>query len=437
MVILPLTKKFNYLLLFVALLSCGLYGQTSRKTIDKSFAAKPNVSFKQSRGPLTVLPSTDGKIRLLTEMSVDADDKEEADLFLTKLASDIKESSTQIDLEVGFAAIRSWNQTNNRTRVIFKDGTKVKNVRNFKLTTRLYLPKTELLRLRTRFEDIDLHEDLQLGDLELELHNATVRGGNVSGDLMLELRFGKLKLGNVGGRVSGNLHNVKVGLGKVGDVNLVSRFTQVEMGAAKSLDLDSHNDRYEIESIGGELDITDRFGTFIIGATEDGKVNSHNGTFEIESGGKYSFNSRFANVEFDQLQELDLRDNHNCDYEIKELHEVEGSGRFTTLEVDKLTGAAELDFHNGKLYVDELGAKFSGIEVEGSFFEVRTSPPGSAAYRVFADLDFGTVNVPEDLIVVKSHKEHSKIEMEYKSANGSDAAPAIRVKGGNGKLKIN
>lgn len=435
MAILSPTKKFNWLLLPILLLSFALQAQSATKTIDKSFSAKAEVHFQQERGPLTVLPSTDGKIRLLTEMSVEADSKADADLFLSKLETDFEELGTRIKMRLGLVGVKSWNQNNNSSRVTFKDGTKIRNIRNFKLTSRLYLPKTELVWLKTRFEDIEIDEAVQLENLELDLHNANVRGGNIGGDLKLALRFGKVRLGNIGGSVSGNLHNAKVYLDDVGAVVLESRFSQVELKNIKSLDLESHNDRYEIGAITEMLDIDERFGTFIMGKTADGDINSHNGTYEIESGKKYTFNSRFANVEFQQLNELVLRDNHNCDYEIKELKKVRGQGRFTNVDADRLTGSADLELFNGKLFIEDLGAGFTGLEVEGSFFELHTRAP-AAAYRVFAELNFGTADVPDELVAVKSHKEHSKIEMEYKSANSTAESPAIRVKGQNGKLKI-
>ncbi|MEL6142196.1 MAG: hypothetical protein AAFU67_11310, partial [Bacteroidota bacterium] len=417
-------------------LASPLYAQTAKKALDKSFAGKAEVHFQQNRGPLQILPSTDGKIRIVTEMSVEAQSREEGDRFLAKMEADFIESTNRLEIKIGSGKIRNWTMNNNNSRVTFQDGSKFRNIHNFKMNSTLYLPATEMLSLETRFERVRIEPQVELNNLKLELHNVDLTGGDVKGNLEFDARFGKIELGNVDGELRGVLHNVRFEIGDAGNVRLDTRFSEIEMGKINALEVESHNDRVEVVSVSGELDIHDRFGTYIIGTTVNGEIETHNGTFEIEKGGDYEVNSRFGNFEFNTLDQLDLQDNHNAEYEIKRLRNVEGDGRFTTIDVEVLTGEADLELGNGKLRVDDVTKDFKGVEVEGSFFEVDLEFASPVDYHVQANMQFGSVHPPKDIITVIDRKEHSHLEMELKTANATASSPIIKVRGNNGKLYL-
>lgn len=427
--------KFSLLLTTIFFFS-SLAGQSTTRTFDKSYANPGEVSITQSRGPLNILPAKDGKIRVVAEMSVEGKTKADAEAFLDKLETKISETGSRLSVMVGLQNVRSWNQTKHSMKVIFQDGSKFTGIRNFELSTTVYLPATQWLKLFARFERVDIDPSVKIKDLELVLNNSKCRAGDISGDLKLDVRFGELEIGDVAGSLTGTTNNVRTEFGNVGDVRLESRFSRHRMGTLKSLDWTSNNDHLEVESVLGEVDIDDRFGTYTIGSTGNGRIKSNNGTFEIESGGEYKIIGRFGNFDFDRLDVLELMDNNNSDYDIKELGSVSGRGRFTNVIADKLSQRAELDLENGKLRVDEVSPDFRGITVEGRFFEVDINFRKPAVYRVFADLSFGTLRVPDNLLTIKKIKEHSDLEAELKTPNASNDSPIIKVKGQNGKLFI-
>lgn len=427
--------KFSALFVIVLLFS-GLSAQSVSRTFDKSYANPGEVSIKQSRGPLTILPATDGKVRVVSEMVVEGKTKADAEAFLNKIEAEVKELGSRLSVVIGLQNVRSWNQNQNTMKVVFQDGTKFTGIRNFELSTTVYLPSTQSLKVSTRFERVEVDPSVKIKNLELVLNNSKCRAGDISGDLKLDVRFGELELGNVGGSLTGTTNNVRTEFGNVGDVRLESRFSRHRMGTIKTLDLKSNNDHLEAKSVLGEVEIDDRFGTYTLGSTGNGRINTNNGTFEIESGGEYRIMGRFGNFDFDRIDVLELKDNHNSDYDIKELGSVSGDGRFTTVSADVLSQSAELDLQNGKLRVDEVDPGFRGISVEGQFFEVDINFRKPANYRVFVDLKFGNLRVPDEMVTIKKIKEHSDLEAELKTPNASADSPLIKVKGHNGKLFI-
>ncbi|MFK8163091.1 MAG: hypothetical protein AB8H12_11565 [Lewinella sp.] len=427
--------KFSTALLIVFFASF-LGAQTVTKVFDQAYTKTDEVSLKQSRGPLTIHPSEDGKIRIVTEMSVDAKSKEEGEAFLAKMGTEVLEMSNRLTVKTGMANIKNWTQKNNSIKVVFQDGTKFSGMQNFEISSTFYLPETQLLKLETRFERVQVDPRVKLNNLDLKLHNAKFRGGSISGNLEMDVRFGDVDLKDIGGSLTGKLHNTRGEFGNVGDVRLESRFSKLRMGTLKSLDMDSHNDRLEAKSVTGSVDIEDRFGTYILGSIGNARIDTHNGTFEIESGGEYKIEGRFGNFDFGRIDDLIIRDNHNCDYDIKKLGSITGSGRFTTINAEHLSQSAELKLENGHLKIEEVSPEFRGVEVEGSFFEVKLDFQEYSDYRVLTDLRFGNVRLPDNLVVVRKIKEHSSLEMELNTPNASADSPLIKVSGQNGKLYI-
>jgi len=429
-------KKFNWLLVACLLLGSQLYAQTATRTFDESYPAKTEVSLEHSHGPITILPSADGKVRLVTRISANGESEADAMEFVNKIEVDIRELSTSLEVKIGFIPVKSWTQKNRITRVVFKDGTRLKNITDFALETTLYLPTTERLALKTRFEDVRVDDQVSLQNLRLDLHNTSFRAGNLAGALEVEMRFGSLRLGNIEGAVSGSLHNATVEMGNAEAVTLDSRFSKIECANIASLKFDGHNDRLKIDGIAGSLEIKDRFGTYVIGKTSSGEINSHNGTFDIDSGTDYEIEGRFAKFDFEELNELELQENHNCEFDLQKLGSVKGDGRFTNLEIDALSLGADLDLYNGKLFVDELAPGFQGVEVSGSFFEVDLDFSAPTEYHILADLRFGKLDLPRDLTAKKNQRDHSQVQYEGKTANATADSPKIRVRGENGRLRV-
>ncbi len=109
--------KFNAVL-FTVLFASFLGAQTVTKVFDQSYAKVDEVSLKQSRGSVVISPSTDGKIRVVTEMSVEARSKADADAFLAKMGTKVQEMSNRLTVKTGMASIKNWSQNNNRSLIL-------------------------------------------------------------------------------------------------------------------------------------------------------------------------------------------------------------------------------------------------------------------------------------------------------------------------------
>ena len=423
------------LLLFLALTVRAADPYT--KTIDKTFAAVPEVAFAQTNGPLEVLPATDGKIRFVARVSIDAGDEEVAQRFLDKMDLLVTETSTSLRLRLSLDNVTSWTIIGTRSVVKFADGEKIRGVRNFDVRSTLYLPPTQLLELSSRFGDIDMNSRVVLNNLTLELSNVDLRGGAVKGDLRVDARFGSVLLESATGRITGKLANNRLELTRGGgDLRLDTRFSELELGPMESVELVSANDQVEIATVTGRLKLNERFGHYRLGTTGRADIVSNNGEYTVEKGETYTIDGRFTTIEFGELATLILEGNANCTYRADRLGEVRGDGRFTDIKVDRFTGRAELELTNGELRVNQLAPSFTGIQVDGRFFEVDVRLTGATTYQAKAKMTFGRFDIPEGLTLRVDKEDGSELEKHFLAGGATEASPAIEVTGSNGSLRI-
>jgi hypothetical protein len=422
--------------LFLVLFGTCVVAQTASRTFEESFPAKERVTLKQNRGPVSVLPSTDGRIRVLTRVDIEARRQEDAEALLAKVMITFDESRDAVTISGGLADIRNWNQNNNRINLTFRNGDKIRDVRKIDIATTIYLPVVPELIVESRFLDVEIDEAVQLTDVVLRTNNVDLRGGNLSGDLKLDARFGRIELGSVGGAVTGKLNNMKLRLRDSGSMDLETRFTEVVASETGDLRVDANNSNYEISTVTGSIEIEDRFGDYAFGTTQDARIRSNNGGFRIETGLDYFCEGRFTKLRMEGLTALYIGDSHNSEFVVDCLGSVEGEGKFTHIKVDRLTGSADLELANGGFRVDELSAEFTGITVSGNFSEVELAPVAGVAYRIVAELDFGTLDVPREVEATRNERERNAIDYAGHSPGAGAGAPTIRVAGNNTDLRI-
>ena len=431
------SSRFS-LLLLLFLVTVGLRAADPySKEIDRSFAAVPEVAYAQKNGFLEILPATDNKIRFVALISIEAGDEESAQQFFRNMELLTTESSTSLDLRLNLNNVTSWTTTNRRSLIKFGNGEKIRGVRNFEVRSTLYLPPTEVLALALRFGDVELGAAVSLNDLSLVLSNTDLRGGAVGGELEVDARFGSVVLESVVGRISGKLSNGRLEIEQGGsELDLNTRFSELLLGPMQSVDLTSSNDKVEISAVTGRLRLNERFGRYRLGTTGRADIVSSNGDYTVEKGGEYTVNGRFTTMEFEEVATLVLDGNSNCTYRIDRLEEVRGDGRFTNLKVDRLTDGAELDLTNGELNVDLVGPEFSGIQVDGRFFELNIRRVEAERYQARAKLSSGRFEVPEELTARIDKENGSKLEKHFLTEGATEASPTIEANGTNGSLRI-
>ncbi len=430
-------NPFSLVLLAFLLSPAWIKGQSFNKTIQQSFSGKTSVAFKQSRGPLLVKPATNGQVSFITELRVEAPSQEIADQLFSKFKAEVNESNNKVEIEQQLCCIKNWSQNNGVATITFKDGTKMENIRNYSVVTTLYLPEIDQLSLSNKFESIIVDPQVRIRDLKVKLNSADLEAHDIQGNLSLGVKFGRASMGNVGGQADFELNNGKIKLGDIqGEVIVDSRFSEIEIGTIKRLKAEMNNDRIQIEKVHGSSRMTARFTTCIFGQMTTAQIEANNCSFEIEQASDLKVDSRFSKYAIGQMQNLEVSDSNNDSYNIKEIENFEASLRFPTIKIEKLQQGCKLSVVNGKGKIKVAQADFSGIEVNGKFFDLSLSLPSSSNFHLNSDLKFGNLKTPDNLVTVKKSDKSNQQIRQMKTPNAQDGSPNIQLSGHNMRFKI-
>ncbi|MEM8528649.1 MAG: hypothetical protein AAGG68_28680 [Bacteroidota bacterium] len=503
-------EKSRCSLVLLSFLLCNfVVAQTHTRTIEKSFDAKDKVALHHERGPLTVKKSTDGKVRFTSEMRVEAANKANAEALFDRLESDlaISEFGDQLKIELGLdrTKLKNWSQVNNNITIRFKDGTKMKGLKNFKMQTILYVPETKGLKLSAIFDDVTIEPDVVVNDLSVKLHSANIKAGVLRGNLTADITFGRASLSHVGEDAAIELHDSKVKIENAKNVVLNARFSEVDMGAISSLDASSYEGRIHVKSIKEKSTINGRFTNYLIEGASDIRITSHEGNFEIasakdvvletrftdyrigniasfraeshegqievgnvigsvdlnsqftdyefkkigdlditshegsleiEAGKEFIANTRFTDFLFGDIESLEITDAHEGSYTIESIGKLKAKVAFTDFSIEELKESFELSAHEGETRIRTVGAGLKKIDLDGRFYEVEVRIPDNIAYHFYTELDYGKVEFPGSLEVIKQVEKYNRKEYEMKTKNANQNSAVIRAEGHEGKVRI-
>ncbi len=422
--------------LLTAFLFFDGYAQTFNKTIEESYDGKPKVAFSQARGPLQVRTSNDGKVRFVTQIQVEANSQEIANQFFNKFQPQVSETATQLDIELTLKGVKRWNQNNNKITITFKDGSRLRGLSDYKIQTTLYVPATQELALKSRFEDITIEENVTINDLKADLFSADLEAGDLGGSLSLEVKFGKANFGKLGGDARVRMHNSKLKMGNAKEVNLDTRFSDIQMGDILALTSKSHNDRVEGGHIAGDLKVEGQFSSYIFQTVKNAEIKCHNVNFEFESGQNFRVNGKFSDFEIERLESLEAMDSHNDEFEIGTIKDLKAKAQFSTYRIQELSGSIRYTGHSGKFAVRAIQPGFEDIEIDGRFFEVDLTMPSSAPYHVAANLTFGDFQGPENLKFIRQIEKNSQLNYTLKTDNATESSPKVNFEGQNLRVRL-
>lgn len=294
-------------------LTISLSAETYTKTFEETYESKNKVAFKQNKGTLDIKPSLDGKIKWITKISIRSNKAQDAEALFKKFEADINEFGDRISIELEVCCIRKWNQSNEKNTIIFMDGTKLKNIRDFSLSTVLYLPTVEELRLDNSFTEISIDSEISINDAEFTLYHSNLSGGNIDGRLDLKHQFGHLELKDIAGEANFNLYHANVELENIGELELKSQFSKLKMRDVESLESKSYHDVIKANQIKADLDIDQQFSNLDFESIGSARIKAYHGSLDVAT-----ISPDFKHIEIDaQFFSIDFKMPNGTPYTIK------------------------------------------------------------------------------------------------------------------------
>ena len=429
-------KDLLFLFLFCLILNPYSFGSksTHKKDYTKVYDAKDVVKLVHRYGPLKVLKSKDGKVRIEATVSLDVENEEDAQTIFEQFDITAKETIGELDIKTRFE-VSSWNTNNNITRIKFKDGTRVKKIRNLKFDFVLFVPQVNALHLGNKYDVIDVEDDFT-GDLSLTLYSGRIKLKNVSGKLNLEMKYSKGTIGNFGdGQLT--LYDCDINFGNGKDVQLTSKYSKLEFGDLNNVNLKMYDDKVRMGNIKGELVVTDKYSDFVIGNFKNGRMDIYDSDFDLKSGNDLQIKSKYSKYHIDKLNSLDFELSYDDKIEINELGSLNATSKYTDYVIYNLGTSLVINSYDDKLRIGKMTGPVQKINFTGKYTDLDLDMPTDTKYSIEAKCTYGKLTYPENEFDFTYYKEkNDKLEFKGKIKGATEESPKISITSYDGKINI-
>lgn len=424
-------SQFNLLLFIIFLLATSLaIGQVSdTKTLKAEFTGKQAVSLVHSHGPVLVQKSTDNKTYVTAIMTATAKDQESLNLVFDHFNIKENEIGNKVDLQTKFD-VESWNTNNNSSTIIFKDGEKVKGIKDLKISVTLLVPSLEELKLDNKYGDIQL-ETGNAKNISVQLFSGELNAKENVQKLDLQLKYSKAFMKNAA-ETNMVLFDSDVEMGNVGGTEVSSKYSSLELGdVAGNLVITAFDDKWEVGNVNGNLDISDKYSEFEFGMFREAKAMFFDASFTAVSGYKlHMADSKYSKYKIGEIKRMEFDLSFDDKVEIGDVGTLLcANTKYTEYIIDELKENFQLSkSFDDNVRIGLVSAKFKNIFLDGKYTKMDLRMDEAAEFEVYVNMQYGKFDHPQ--FDIKTQKEeNSRTEITgyvgAETVNGS----SLRISG--------
>lgn len=428
-------NAFNILLLFLVLPLLGTAQEEQQKTINKAFSGKERVSITHRYGPLQVEKSTDGQVKLVATLS--ARTKEAGDMQLLEKQFDLEiiESGDLLEVKTKFD-IENWNSRNDIISLKFKDGSRLKQVKNLKITFKLQIPNLQALKLANKYDEINILEDINT-DLEIVLYDGRLKTANIQGTLTVDTKYSKGSIGNFQNAAL-KFYDSTFNLGTGKDIQLISKYSKLEFRNATSLTINSYDDKISWKDVGGNIAIIDKYSDFVGGNFKNGKLDLYDSQITIKNGEDIQAKSKYTKFRLGEVNTLSFELSYDDKVEALSLGNLKSTSKYTDYIFGKLQNGMQINSYDDTFQIGQFVGPLEGIDFTGKYSDIKFGLPPSAVYRIEAHAKYGKIQYSESQLETTYYKEkNDEIELKGKTKDATDSSPLILIESYDGKIILN
>lgn len=388
--------------------------------VNKEYNSLDRLEIEHRYGDLNVHQSPSGKTTVSAKISADGA-PEDLKLFLDKIEIKEVKSGSGVKL-ITLIETKRWVNNNGKIKITFKDGTKVKDITDFKITYDVHVGSVDKLSLKNKYRNIYL-ADMSC-NTSIELHDGDLFAGDVKNDFNLHVKYGKIELGNVH-NADLYLYDSKLNMKNAEAIELESKYSEIVIGDCSSLEIHSYDDEFEVGQIDGELVIEDKYSEFEILSCGDSDVNFYDGKMELGIAQSIKLSTKYSEYKFKEVHSLEIDKSHDDDFNIKHLGRFDcDQSKYTSYDIDLLDNGFTISTYDDVIDIDEIGQTFSKLNMEGKYTDLSIPLDQIPGFELDSKRKYGKLIFDEANFSKTIHLEQDS-EQTLKGKSGTGQAKVI------------
>jgi hypothetical protein len=429
------TKFFSNWLWVILLLPCSLQAQYE-KNYQESFSAASTLSIKHQRGELRVVPSPNNQVRYELNVTFDARSQEDADRVLDAIRMDARSGGNHLSLTTE-TGIKNMQTINGRSSITLKDGTKIKGVKDMKMSLVVYTPKVRELMIEDKYNDIEVASDLAT-NLNATLYSSEANIGRITGSLTLDAKYSEIDFQSMGD-ADLTIYDCEITMQGAGAIKLASKYSEIRATTAASLEADLYDDDVEMERVEGTVSITDKYSEIMIKACGNTRLDLYDSEISIAEVGNMTIKSKYTEFKLGRAYVIDFDVTYDDDCEVESATSLTAdNSKYTTFVIDELTSKLIMESYDDEVKINRLGSKFAELSFNGKYTDLVIGIPGSFAYQIDMSTKYGDLQVDEDdFDFIRWVEKNGQIEAIGKTKNAGTQSPLFKIRGYDNNIRIN
>ena len=412
----------------------GLHGQEEySKSIDQSFANIEYLKVNHLNGDLIVRPSKDNQCHIMVKLSLVTNNEADANAVFNHYELESDENGNRLHLKSSFLT-NEVNTVNGKTKITFKDGQTVRQIRDFSIEMILEIPPMEVLALANKYGSIQF-QTTTLQNLSVELYDGELHAGNIEGQLDLQMKYSKGYLGNFG---SANIdsYDSRIKAGNGGNLNLQSKYSEIECLNLGNLQLETYDDRFKLGNV-GNFSVTDKYSELSIQNFGTGRMDIYDTNIFMNSGANLTFKSKYSSIDINNIVSFDFELSYDDEININQVESVIGTSKYSNFKIEHLGRKLVLNSYQDELTIKNVVGPLDEITFTGQYTDLDIKLPENMAYRLFANLKYGDLDFPKSRFKTDKYIEKdSAFELEGATNDATINSPLVKINAYDGEIKI-
>lgn len=396
------------------------------KVFEKSFSGIKEVDVTHRRGPIEVLPSTNGQVSYRIELSFKAREEADAQSLINHFEMEAAQTGSRLSVQSDLN-IKRWNSRNGNVQIEFSDGDKIRDIEEVKIKMQLFVPSLESLSLANKYDDIIIEQPLD-AQLSVNLYSGRLKIARLSKNLTMNMKYSK---GMVGDFKNGTfqLYDCDVQFGNGEQVKVQSKYSGIQLGNLQSLNADTYDDQYRIGLISGNFTLEDKYSEFEIAGTGNARLDIYDADLELERANTLQVKSKYSSLRLGTVEILDFELSYDDEVRVKELGELSSmESKYTDYAIRQLHKSIKMGSHDDDLRVETVSKTFSGFSMEGKYTSVDMTLDPSITFRVDSYTKYGKLKLPDNRFEANIYKEkNSELELKGAVKGAGDSSPLVKI----------
>ena len=394
----------------------------AEKEIRKSDAIK----LQNRYGDVKVEVWDKESIKVEVQITGETFDKTTLETFYQQIEADF------LDLSNNASVAPPVSCTSNSTVMLFglskqklslqmKDGKKYE-IGDLRIDYTAYVPDNHRLYTEIKYHGLNLKR--YHGEVTVVHYNGSVNIDELTGKSSISVKYGAANI-KKGKDLSMNIYDGSLMLEKAENINLVTKYSDVEIGAIRSASITSFDDNIEIGTL-STLIYNAKYTEFTCGNLESVTATLYEGELVCGSVKQVNLNAKYAEIELAEVDLLLFGSAYDCDFSVEKVDKCTiGSSKYSDIEIGQLSGSLTIASYDDDVSVDWVQPAVDRITISSKYGDFDLTMDKGFHHQVASNTQYGDFDYPNDY-----YKTDSRI------VNGSSTILTAKTIGGNANSKL-